>query len=125
MTAEGKVEEDDVGVVALDVELKCLDASRYVEDFADPSKRKDAREQYAELLTDAVKEAFAIERDEHRDAAICYIIDVICDAKDFQTAEKLLARIRLENNRQKAARVISEARIAQRSHCTSGLQGEG
>lgn len=125
MTAEEEVEEGDVGVVALDVELKCLDASRYVEAFADPRKRKDALEQYAELLTDAVKEAFAIERDEHRDAAIRYIIDVICDAKDFQTAEKLLARITLEDNRQKAARVISEARIPRRSPCTSGQQGAG
>jgi hypothetical protein len=102
---------EDVGIVALDVELKCLDASRYIEAFADPRQRQDALEQYAELVSDAVKEAYAIEQDEDRDAAIRYIIGVICEAKDFNTADKLLAKVALEDNRQKAAGAISAARL--------------
>jgi hypothetical protein len=111
MTAEEKVREDDVGVVTLDVELKCLDAYRYIDAFADPRKRQDALEEYAQLVSDAVREAFAIERDKHRDAAVRYIIDVSCEAKDFKTAEKLLAKIALQDNRQKAAQAISETRL--------------
>lgn len=110
MAAEEEVGED-VGIVALDVELKCLDASRDIEAFADPRQRQDALEQYAELVSDAVKEAYAIEQDEDRDAAIRYIIGVICEAKDFNTADKLLAKVALEDNRQKAAGAISAARL--------------
>jgi hypothetical protein len=110
MAAEEEVGED-VGIVALDVELECLDASRYIEAFADPRQRQDALEQYAELVSDAVKEAYAIEQDEDRDAAIRYIIGVICEAKDFNTADKLLAKVALEDNRQKAAGAISAARL--------------
>ena len=109
MAAEEEIGED-VGIVALDVELKCLDASRCIEAFADPRRRHDALEQYAELVSDAVKEAYAIEQDENRDAAICYIIGVICEARDFATADKLLAKIAIEDNRRKAAKAISEAR---------------
>lgn len=111
MTAEEKIREDDLGVVALDVELKCLDASRCIDAFATPEKRQDALEEYARLLSDAIREALAIPRDEDRDAAIRYIIKVSCEAKDFRTADKLLAKIVLEDNRQKAAQTISEARL--------------
>lgn len=111
IAAEEEISENDVGIVALDVELKCLDASRYIDTFSDPGKRQKAREEYAELVSDAVREAFAIERDDHRDAAICYIIDVSCQAKDFETADKLLAKIAIEGNRQKAAQAISKMRV--------------
>ena len=103
--------EDDVGVEALDVELKCLDASRCIDTFTDPDKRQDALDEYTRLVSDAVKEAFAIVRAEDRDAAIRYIINVSCEAKDFRTADALLAKIVLEDHRRKAAQAISEARL--------------
>ena len=98
---------EDVGIVALDVELKCLDASRYIEAFADPRQRQDALEQYAELVSDAVKEAYAIEQDEDRDAAIRYIIGVICEAKDFNTADKLLAGQMSDTLRQEISGIMA------------------
>ena len=111
MTNEKEAKEESVGVVALDVELKCLDASRCIDAFDDPSKRQEAREDYARLVGDAVIEAFAIVRDEDRDVAIRYIIDVSCVAKDFQTAEALLTKIVLQDNRQDASRAVSVARL--------------
>lgn len=111
MTTEQEAKEESVGVVALDVELKCLDASRCIDDFDNPSKRQEAREDYARLVGDAVIEAFAIVRDEDRDVAIRYIIDVSCVAKDFQTAEALLTKIVLQDNRQNASRAVSVARL--------------
>ena len=100
----------DSGVVVLDVELKCLDASERIGAFDDPNARHDAREDYARLVSDAVKEAFAIEQDADRDVAIRYIIDVSCKAKDLRTAKALIPKIALEKNRKSAAQAVSEAR---------------
>lgn len=101
----------DAGVAAIDIELKCLDASERLRAFDDPIEQHDAREDYARILSEAVKEAFAIERDADRDVAIRHIIDVSCDAKDFRTAEALLAKIALGQNRQSASRAVTEARL--------------
>ena len=101
----------DSGVVALDVELKCLDASERIRAFDDPDEGHDAREDYARLVSNAVKEAFAIEQDADRDVAIRYIIDVSCKAKDLRTAEALVAKIALEKNRRSAAQAVSEAQL--------------
>ncbi|MGD2024962.1 MAG: hypothetical protein PVJ46_03995 [Methyloceanibacter sp.] len=101
----------DAGVPALDVELKCLDASERIRAFNDPQESHEAREDYARLVSDAVREAFAIEQEADRDIAFRYIIDVSCNAKDFGTAEALLTKIVSEENRQSASRAVSEARL--------------
>jgi hypothetical protein len=101
----------DPGVLALDVELKCLDASERIRAFDDPQERDEAREDYARLVSDAVREAFAIEQEADRDTAFRYIIDVSCNAKDFRTAEAVLTKIVSEENRQSASRAVAEARL--------------
>ena len=109
MTDDKDDEEFDVDV--FDVELKCIEARNCIPKFTNPETRLDALDEYKRLTSDAVKEALALSEGIPRDAAIRYIIDLSCEAKDFETADALLTKMVIGGHRQKAAKTISGARL--------------